>query len=369
MEPIFKDDEKRKISKHEEIVFTTKTSGLYLIEISAIVKNEKQLGGTDDEDLKIEINQRKFPTPASFSGGTSKGLKKTIYFILSLKVGKHTISLIPDISATLVKIEVFKISEETNLHELNLPLNDQAEDGDRRAWITFVLVDLSLHAFTVELNLKRRFIDSDDIKVIVDGSIKRNNRSVLHKLWYFAASILTGENQTETFTVNLPKDLHYIEFWADRMPKLEEVIFLELTTQTSTEPEETIQEKIIRKTKEFGLDPELILRLVERESAFNPKAISSVGAKGLFQLTDQTVEQIGNLGFTINDPYDIDQNIEGGLVYFKWLYDRYDGDPEHLEKTLAAWNWGLNNFPKEGPLDYGPMPSETKKFIHFILDK
>lgn len=225
MESIFKDNKKRKINQTENILFTTKTSGLYLIEISAIVKNEKQLGGTDDEDLKIEIDKRKFPTPASFSGGTSKGLKKRIYFILLLNAGKHTVSLIPDISAILVKIETFKVSEDSYLNELDLLINEQAEDGDRRSWITFVLVDLDLNKFTADLNLKRRFIDSDDVKIIVDESIYRNDRSILHKLWYFAASILIGENQTETFTVNLSKDLHYIEFWADRMPTFHSIKF------------------------------------------------------------------------------------------------------------------------------------------------
>lgn len=70
-----------------------------------------------------------------------------------------------------------------------------------------------------------------------------------------------------------------------------------------------------------------------------------------------------------DDPFDIDQNIQGGLIYFKWLYDRYLGDPEHLEKTLAAWNWGLNKFPKDGPLDYGSMPEETKEFIRYVFNK
>ncbi|TSC63657.1 MAG: Uncharacterized protein G01um101493_381 [Microgenomates group bacterium Gr01-1014_93] len=234
MESIYKDDRRREISKTDDISFIIETSGLYLIEISAIAKNEKQLGGTDDEDLRIEIDKRKFPqinnphryfdSPASFSGGTAKGLRKTIYFILFLHSGEHKLSLIPDISASLVKIEVFKLSEDSYLKDFNISLNEQAEDGDRRAWITFALVDLTLNQFTTKLNLKRRFIDSDDVKVIVDGIIKRNDRSILHKLWYFAASLLTGEDQTETFNVNLPAGLHYIEFWADRKPTFQSII-------------------------------------------------------------------------------------------------------------------------------------------------
>lgn len=365
MQSIFKDDKKRKITKTEDILFDVKTAGLYLTEISAIVKNEKQLSGTDDEDLKLEIDKRKFPTPASFSGGTSKGLKKTVYFISLLSSEEHKLSLIPDISATLVKIEVFKMSEDSYLEEFDLSINEQAEDGDRRAWITFVLVDLALNKFITGINLKRRFIDSDDVKVVIDGNIKRNDRSILHKLWYFAASILTGENQTETFAANLSRNLHYIEFWADRMPILKNIIFYGL----SSKEEKSIEDKIRAKAQELKLDPDLMVSLAKAESGLDPKATSPVGAKGIFQLMDITIKQIANLGYKITDPYNANQNIAGGTLYFKWLYDMYEGKEDRLEKTLAAWNWGQNNFPKDGPLNFSSLPPETQQFINKVLGK
>lgn len=375
MELIYKDNRERKINKAEDVAFTTKTAGIYLIEISARAKGQNQLGGTDDEDLRVEIDKRKFSqvgnseryfdSPASFSGGSLKGLKKTVYFVLLLNAGKHTISLVPDISATLLKVNIFKISKGSSLNELNLPVDNQAEDGDRRPWITFVLVDLALNKFITELNLKRRFIDSDDVKVIVDGSIKRNNRSILHKFWYFIASLVTGEVQSETFITNFSYGLHYLEFWSDRMPKLRQIIFYGLKSISTEE----IKEKIRTKVKEFNLDSEMIIRLVARESSFNPYALSPKNAKGLFQLTAITIEQIKKLGFRINDPYNVDQNIQGGLVYFNWLYKRYENQENRLEKTLAAWNWGLKYIPVEGSLNFNNLPSETVEFIKFVLRK
>lgn len=78
MESIYKDNRERKINKSEDFAFATKTAGIYLIEISARAKGEKQLGGSDDEDMRVEIDKRKFPqnenknryfdSPASFSG-------------------------------------------------------------------------------------------------------------------------------------------------------------------------------------------------------------------------------------------------------------------------------------------------------------
>ncbi len=375
MELIYKSEKEKEVSKPQSISFTIDKLGICLIEISARAKSEKQLKGSDDEDLRIEIDKRKFPqltnskryfdSPASFSGGTQKGLKKTVYFLHVLEKGKHTIALIPDMSATILNISVSKVTDNANVSNLGLNINNQAEDGDRRSWITFVLVDLALEEFIIELNLKRRFLDSDDIKVVVDGNIKRNTHNFFRRFWYFIASLFAGEVQTEIFNENLPRGLHYIEFWADRMPILKSIKFSGLSSDT----EETIQEKIERKAKEFGLDPNLILRVVERESAFDPNAVSPVGAKGLFQLMDITIEQISKLGFEVTNPFDVDQNIQGGLIYFKWLFERYSNDAEQLEKTLAAWNWGLSNIPLDEPLDYETMPKETREFIRFVVAK
>lgn len=374
MESVFKDDKERIINKPEDITFSTLATGIYLIEVSARAKNEKQLKGTDDEDLRIEIDKRKFPqltnpnryfeSPAAFNGGTQKGLKKTVYFLISLNQGKHTISLIPDSSGTFLGMNVSKVSEGTSINEFDPKINDQAEDGDRRTWITFIFVDLALGKFTTELVLKRRFIDSDDVKVIVDDTIKRNTRSgKLHKLWYFIASIFSGETQTETFTLNLPTGLHYIEFWADRMPTLKKINFSDLVI------EENIENRIRLVAKGYQLDPELMVRVARKESQFDAEAISPVGAKGLFQLTDRTIKQIKTLGYEVNDPFDADQSMVGAMIYFNWLLDRYSSDPEQIEKTLAAWNWGLSKFPIKGPLDYGQMKEETRDFIKYVLNK
>ena len=361
------------LKSQKDIYFSTNEDGIYAIKIEARAKSEKQLNGTDDEDLRIEIDKRKFPhlsnpsrlfdSPASFSGGSLKNLRKLVFFIIHLNKAKHTISLIPDISADLKKIEIFELSPESGTAEL--AIDYVAEDGDRRPWITFVLVDIGYKSFSVDLKLKRRLMDSDDVKVIVDGDIKRNTRDSFRKLWYFIASILTGEDQNEEFIVNLLPSLHYIEFWADRMPTMDTIKFHNLITNTG----KTIEEQIRNKAQEYGLDANLMLAVARKESNLDKNAVSPVGAKGIFQLMDITIEQIANLGFEVKDPFDADQNITGGLIYFKWLYDIYTGDEEQLEKTLTAWNWGLNNFSKDRPLDYKSLPEETRNFIKDILSK
>lgn len=56
---IFEDNKPREITKPEEFTFTAKVGELYYIQLTARAKGEKQLGGTDDEDLRLEIDGRK----------------------------------------------------------------------------------------------------------------------------------------------------------------------------------------------------------------------------------------------------------------------------------------------------------------------
>ena len=120
MESIFSDHKEKQLKEPARINFSNKVKGIYLIQISARTKHEKQLGGNDDEDLRVEIDNRKFPSlnnsqryfdsPASFSGGATHGAAKTVFFMLWLDTGPHSIFLIPDFSATLIHLDVFQIS-------------------------------------------------------------------------------------------------------------------------------------------------------------------------------------------------------------------------------------------------------------------
>lgn len=236
MELIFEDKKRRVIKGKEELKFSSYSS-YHLVVVTARAKGEKQLGlgATDDEDLTIEVDGKVFPrlgtrgalidSPASFSGGELHGLSKTVYFLIFLKGQNHRIVLgaeDPPGSATFEWLEIYTLPlEET----LPLDILHQAEDGDRRPWLTFTLVDLPLKSFFVDLTLEKRFVDSDDVKILVDGKVIVNHRSFFRKLWYFVAASFGGERQTQTFLVHLSSGLHYLEFYADRMPVLNGLSF------------------------------------------------------------------------------------------------------------------------------------------------
>jgi Transglycosylase SLT domain/Domain of unknown function (DUF4124) len=81
-----------------------------------------------------------------------------------------------------------------------------------------------------------------------------------------------------------------------------------------------------------NVDPELIRSIIAVESDYDPHAVSSKGAMGLMQLMPGTAQELG-----VTNPFDIRQNIRGGVSYLKYLLNEFGGD---LRLSLAAYNAG-----------------------------
>lgn len=105
-----------------------------------------------------------------------------------------------------------------------------------------------------------------------------------------------------------------------------------------------------------GLDPDLISRQIQQESAYNPRAVSSAGARGLMQLMPGTARDLG-----VN-PDDWRQNIDGGVRYMAQMRDRYDGD---VELMLAAYNAGPGNADRRGR-DWSQYAPETRNYVRAL---
>lgn len=108
--------------------------------------------------------------------------------------------------------------------------------------------------------------------------------------------------------------------------------------------------------EKYDVDPKLIKAVAYHESRFNPNAVSRKGAMGIMQLMPGTAEMLG-----VNDPFDPEQNIDGGTRYLKGLLDAYDGN---LELTLAGYNAGPYNVKKYQGV---PPYRETQDFIKAVL--
>lgn len=89
---------------------------------------------------------------------------------------------------------------------------------------------------------------------------------------------------------------------------------------------------VIQTAGRYQVDPALVKAIIMAESGYNARAISKRGAKGLMQLMPATAQMLG-----VKDVFNPEQNISGGVRYFKQLVNQFNGD---IELALAAYNAG-----------------------------
>ena len=95
---------------------------------------------------------------------------------------------------------------------------------------------------------------------------------------------------------------------------------------------------------EYDLDPLLVYSFIRTESGFDPGATSSVDARGLMQMTEETFLWLrSKLGLgeevSFGDLYDPDVSIRFGCYYLHLCLVRYNGD---ISTAAAAYHsgWG-----------------------------
>lgn len=106
---------------------------------------------------------------------------------------------------------------------------------------------------------------------------------------------------------------------------------------------------------QHGVDEAIVRAIIHAESAFNPNALSRVGAQGLMQLMPATGRRFG-----VTNAFDPGQNIQGGVKYLAWLLKRFNGN---LTLAAAGYNAG------EGAVDkYKGVPpySETQRYVERV---
>ena len=106
-----------------------------------------------------------------------------------------------------------------------------------------------------------------------------------------------------------------------------------------------------------SLDPALIKSVMHAESAFDPRALSRMGASGLMQLMPGTARRYG-----VTRIFDPQQNVMAGSRYLRDLLTQFDGD---MRLALAGYNAGENAVVKYGGI---PPYAETRKYVRKVLD-
>jgi hypothetical protein len=84
-----------------------------------------------------------------------------------------------------------------------------------------------------------------------------------------------------------------------------------------------------------GLDPQLVLGLIEHESNFRKFAVSSAGARGYMQVMPFWVTNIGNAD---QDLFHLRTNLRYGCTILRYYLDRENGD---YFRALGRYNGSL----------------------------
>jgi soluble lytic murein transglycosylase-like protein len=100
----------------------------------------------------------------------------------------------------------------------------------------------------------------------------------------------------------------------------------------------------------------LVVSVIRAESAFNPRAVSPKGARGLMQLMPDTAAQLG-----VGDPFDPRQNIDGGVRHLRNLLWRFGGD---VRLAVAAYNAGAAAVNQHRGV---PPIAETTAYVERVL--
>jgi Transglycosylase SLT domain len=103
-----------------------------------------------------------------------------------------------------------------------------------------------------------------------------------------------------------------------------------------------------------GLSPSLVNAIMAVESDFDPTAVSSKGAQGLMQLMPLITQH-----YRVYDPFNPQQNIEGGIRYLSDLLRLFDNQ---LPLAIAAYNGGEGLVRK-----HGGVPPVLESYVNKVL--
>ncbi len=108
------------------------------------------------------------------------------------------------------------------------------------------------------------------------------------------------------------------------------------------------------------VDHRLMFAVMRYESSFNPRCVSHAGAMGLTQLMPCNVQD-----FKVRDPFDIAENIRGGVEHLAEFLRNYAGKDNYTRTvlSLACYNAGPNAVKKYGGV---PPYNETQDYVRKV---
>ena len=129
------------------------------------------------------------------------------------------------------------------------------------------------------------------------------------------------------------------------------LIFLFSNVQAATVDE--VKKSIVAQSVSMGVDPAIMLSIAKAESGFRQEARGAGGLVGVFQLLPGTAKRLG-----VN-PYDLNDNIKGGILYYKSMYNTFGS----MELAVAAYNTGPDAIKRCN----NTIPKHARGFVSRIM--
>ncbi len=117
----------------------------------------------------------------------------------------------------------------------------------------------------------------------------------------------------------------------------------------------SLDDLIARVARAYRIEPSLVKAVIAAESDFDPFAVSPRGAQGMMQLMPGTARELG-----VARPFSVEDNVDGGVRYLRWMLDRYRGE---TDRALAAYNAGPGAVDAHGGV---PPYAETQRYVRRV---
>jgi soluble lytic murein transglycosylase-like protein len=121
-----------------------------------------------------------------------------------------------------------------------------------------------------------------------------------------------------------------------------------------------IKALVIQTANQYGINSNIALVQIQRESGFNPNAVGSSGERGLAQFMPGTWERFGSGSF--DNAFDPETNLNAWGAYMNYLSTLFGGDYSYM---LTAYNGGEGHLLDPGK--YGPPSQAARRYAQEIL--
>lgn len=170
--------------------------------------------------------------------------------------------------------------------------------------------------------------------------------------------MILRKNNDENLLINVKELNNYV----NNLKSTDEIEVNTVEELTENSLMDKIYSTVDKYANKYNVDRNLILGIIKQESNFDPNVESYAGAKGLMQLMDFNSETFG-----ISNPFDIEENIEGGVKLLRNYLDMFD---DNVEMALMAYNGGPGTMERRGVTsssDLYKMPEETQNYVPKVM--